>query len=307
MAYFAQASIDENGKIAGGAAGNQSGEELNCRLPYASSSNPWYAVIAKNSAVLAEMNKQAKYAIANPYIGYDQYQRNTILTQAKKFNWDLSKIDVLCECDCSSLLATVMICSVYIVLGNTAGDIVYNALYAGGNLPATSDFKSKVAKISQYFYIGAASYTPGYGLVRNGHAVIVVNSYVKAGKLPSNSNPSTPSSNLNVDGYWGQNTTFKLQKALGTTQDGIISGQYKADFDAVNRGGLELTTWRIGSGGSNVIRALQKKIGVNADGYFGTNSAKALQRYLGTTADGVVSGPSDMVKALQRKLNAGTF
>lgn len=134
-AYFAQASIDENGKIAGGVAGNQNGKELNTRNVYSSSSNPWlFSVIPLNEAVRSEMNRQAKAGVLNPYIGYDQYQRNTILIQARKVGWDLSKITVACECDCSSLLATVMICAVYKVMGQAAGDIVYNALYAGGNL-----------------------------------------------------------------------------------------------------------------------------------------------------------------------------
>lgn len=100
MAYFAQASIDERGKIAGGEAGNQTGAELNTRNTYASSSVPWlFSVIPLNEAVRSEMNRQAKAGVANPYIGYDQYQRNTILIQAKKVGWDLSKINVACECD----------------------------------------------------------------------------------------------------------------------------------------------------------------------------------------------------------------
>lgn len=151
-ACFAQASIDENGKIAGGVAGNQNGKELNTCSVYASSSKPWlFSVIPLNEAVRAEMNRQAKAGVANPYIGYDQYQRNTILIQAKKVGWDLSKITVACECDCSSFLATVMICAVYKVLGQAAGDMVYNALYAGGNLPATGNFKSKLASLGAYF------------------------------------------------------------------------------------------------------------------------------------------------------------
>lgn len=56
-----------------------------------------------------------------------------------------------------------------------------------------------------------------------------------------------------------------------------------------------------------MVKALQRKLGVTAGGYVGPNTIKALQRYLGTTADGCVSNPSLMVKALQKRLNAGTF
>ena len=123
----------------------------------------------------------------------------------------------------------------------------------------------------------------------------------------SSSTTSNPNDIISTDGWWGPNTTKKLQSILGTKVDGIISNQSLKDFDKINKGGLQMNTFRFGFGGSDVIRALQKKIGSNPDGYFGQNSVKALQKYLGTTEDGVVSGPSDMVKALQRKLNTGSF
>ena len=56
-----------------------------------------------------------------------------------------------------------------------------------------------------------------------------------------------------------------------------------------------------------MVRALQAKVGADADGYFGPGTCRALQRYLGTYADGYVDNPSNMVKELQRRLNAGAF
>lgn len=215
--YFAQASIDENGRIAGGRAGNQNGKELNTCNVYSSSSKPWlFSVIANDPRIQAEMSREAKAAVANPFIGYDQNQRNTILVQARKANWDLAAINIACECDCSSLLATVMICAVYRVLGQAAGDIVYNALYAGGNLPATGNFKSKLASLGAYFTTGRAVYTPGYGLVRDGHAVIVVDALVAGGKLTSGAASSgtiLASSKYPCKGWTGDEVK-RLQKAL---------------------------------------------------------------------------------------------
>lgn len=112
---------------------------------------------------------------------------------------------------------------------------------------------------------------------------------------------------IHVTGIWDIPTTKALQKALGTTQDGIISGQAYSDLRAINRGGLSVSTWKTGKGGSDVIYALQKKIGAKPDRYFGRNSLIALQKYCGTTKDGVVSNPSDVVREMQRRLNAGTF
>ena len=118
---------------------------------------------------------------------------------------------------------------------------------------------------------------------------------------------SQPSSGggLAVDGYFGAATVSALQTALGTTVDGCVSGQDYRDMAAI--GGKPTGAWRIGSGGSQMVKALQSKLGVDADGYFGRNTCRALQSRMGTTVDGVLSKPSACVKELQRRLTAGTL
>lgn len=125
----------------------------------------------------------------------------------------------------------------------------------------------------------------------------------------STASSSSSSSNgaLSVDGLWGQNTTTAVQKALGTTVDGIVSNQSQSDFNKCNNGGLLTSTFHFGSGGSPMMKALQSKVGSTADGYIGKNTVKALQTYLGTTVDGVVDSPSPMVKQLQTRLNNDNF
>lgn len=108
---------------------------------------------------------------------------------------------------------------------------------------------------------------------------------------------------LVVDGQWGEATTRRLQEYLGTPVDGILSHQWKSDANQY----LFSAQWDRTQNGSTVIRALQNKLHVGADGLFGTKSIYALQNYLGTPADGVISNPSTMVAELQRRLNAGTF
>lgn len=115
---------------------------------------------------------------------------------------------------------------------------------------------------------------------------------------------SAPKSSLKVDGKWGEGTTKALQKALGTTVDGIISRQPRNSVTEAFYG----NTISFGSGkGSPVVRALQTKIGAKADGKFGPATIRALQTYLGTTKDGVLSRPSLAVEEMQRRLNAGTL
>ena len=110
---------------------------------------------------------------------------------------------------------------------------------------------------------------------------------------------------LEVDGYWGSATVSACQEALGTSIDGIVSGQDYRDMNAI--GGRPTAAWQIGSGSSRMVQALQSKVGVDADGYFGPNTCRALQSYLGTEVDGVISKPSECVKELQRRLNDGSF
>lgn len=122
--------------------------------------------------------------------------------------------------------------------------------------------------------------------------------------------PSSPSgAGLSVDGLWGKETTRALQRALGTGADGIVSEQY-ACYRSSNPGLLPSSwSWKTApeAGGSPMVKALQRKLGVAVDGYVGPSTIAALQRRLGTGADGRVSKPSPMVKELQRRLNAGTF
>lgn len=57
------------------------------------------------------------------------------------------------------------------------------------------------------------------------------------------------------------------------------------------------------TGYSALIRAIQKKVGANPDGWIGTETIKKMQAWLGTVQDGCVSNPSDVVKAFQKWLN----
>lgn len=115
--------------------------------------------------------------------------------------------------------------------------------------------------------------------------------------------PATkPKFNIAVDGFWGKGTNEALQKTLGTYVDGVISGQYN-NYTTRSLYSVSFSN----RNGSNMVRALQKLIGVTADGYLGPNTIKALQKYLGTPIDGKLSKPSMMVKEMQRRLNNGTF
>ena len=109
---------------------------------------------------------------------------------------------------------------------------------------------------------------------------------------------------LVVDGIFGVNTIKRLQSVLGTPVDGLISSQYSGNRQYVPAAGSGWL-WSVNPAGSQAIAALQRKLGVEADGIIGPTTIKALQRYLGVEADGYCG--SITVRALQARLNTGTF
>lgn len=157
------ASIDENGKAHSGTAGDQNGKELCTRNWY---SKPWTAVFRpKDSKVAEKIAVAMEQACANDKIGYDQYQRTTLYAQAQAVNWDLSKITVACECDCSSLVAVCV---------NAAGIRVSKDMYTGNEatvLNATGAFTSYT---DSKYISGSAHLMRGDILLGKGHTAVVL-------------------------------------------------------------------------------------------------------------------------------------
>ncbi len=105
------------------------------------------------------------------------------------------------------------------------------------------------------------------------------------------------------DGWWGTNTTRDLQRAAGTPVDGVVSDQssYWRPFLEACQGGWEWVP-PAQSGGSLLICAMQRAMGISVDGVFGAESIAALQDRHGIPRDGRLSGPSATVVAMQRAL-----
>lgn len=147
------ASIDENGKAAGGAAGDQTGCEVCIRSYY---KNTWDAVMRPKKLEIAE--KSAKFiedACANANIGYDQWGRNSLFTEAKKVNFNCSKITVKCECDCSSLIHVAVLAAGANVryVGNAfTTRTMIDKLMASGDYEKLTD--SKYIKSDEYLKRG---------------------------------------------------------------------------------------------------------------------------------------------------------
>ena len=118
--------------------------------------------------------------------------------------------------------------------------------------------------------------------------------------------PSYDSGDIDVDGWCGRDTISKWQQALGTEVDGVMSGQYSGNRKYC----LNLCSVSYGGGGnSEMVRAIQRRVGATADGYFGRETITALQEYLECNGYSVGSWGCngyfghDTVCALQRSLN----
>ena len=225
------ASIDENGRITGGAAGDQSGREVCKRTWY---NKPWTRVFRPNGSEVAEKIARAmEQACANDHIGYDQNQRTTLFTQAKACGWDLSKITTNCETDCSALVAVCV---------NAAGINVSKDMYTGSEetlLSRTGRFttltSSTILNSSDYLKRGDI-------LLSNGHTAVVLSNGPKASGVTN----TAPTGNTKYVGKGIGSATAKATmnirtgagtqyKSLGTIKTGTVvevlektaSGWYK--------------------------------------------------------------------------------
>ena len=110
------------------------------------------------------------------------------------------------------------------------------------------------------------------------------------------------------DGIWGKETTKKAQEAFGVKITGKVTKQL-AKFKSICKAAVGGWEWTgsSGDGGANLIKEMQKWLGVTVDGHIGPNTIKALQKRMGTPVDGVLSYPSKCVKEFQHWLNKGGF
>ena len=120
------ASKDEYGKYSRGAAGDQTGREVEQRDWY---NRPWDVVARPVYDYIATcIANVATVLAASPAIGYDQNERLTLYRACSRINWDISRIGELspCECDCSSFIAVVLrFCGIEIPENVWTGNLEY--------------------------------------------------------------------------------------------------------------------------------------------------------------------------------------
>lgn len=118
----------------------------------------------------------------------------------------------------------------------------------------------------------------------------IINPGVKSPKV-------APVPKLKIDGIGGPSTVRAMQRFFGTTQDGEISGQKKANakyFPA-------LKAVKFGDGGSPCIKKLQKWCAIEQTGVLNSGTVKAWQKKIGADPDGIFGEQS--MKKWQKYLN----
>ena len=170
MVIIGNAKIDEQGRISGGVAGDQTGKEV-CSHGWVDKG--WNKMIRpKNSMVAEKIARAMEQACQNNHIGYDQKERTSLYFLAREVGWDLSKITKNCETDCSALVAVCV---------NAAGIPVSKDMYTGN--------EAKVLKDTGHFtvytdikYLGSDMYLKrGDILLKEGsHTAVVLTNGSKA-------------------------------------------------------------------------------------------------------------------------------
>lgn len=230
------ARIDENGKLSGGAAGDQTGKEVSTQ-DYYMHSKGWYLFRPKTTEDAEKIAAAMQSACDNANIGYDQGNRLDVITQVKRYG-SMEKISVKTEADCSSL---VRACCVE--AGFDPGN--FNTASEAAALEKTGRFRGKMSVTeSMILYDGDILVTK-----TKGHTVVVVPVYKKTGKRQTlrtgsrNSDVTYLQKRLTAQGYgvgeidgsFGQKTLEAVksyQADYGLTVDGIVGDKTWASLVA---------------------------------------------------------------------------
>lgn len=146
-------------------------------------------------------------------------------------------------------------------------------------------------------------YLSSHGVSKQQLAANIRTGLKENGYNPAPVPPSKPNTGaLTIDGDWGAATTKALQRAYNTPVDGVVSSQYPwSNF----KGRVYGFGYSYNPAGSQLIAAIQRRLGVIPDGLLGAVTIRAMQRKLGTPADSIISKNSRMVMAMQQALNSG--
>ena len=253
------ASISENGTIKG-KAGDQTGKEVTTRKWYKHSKG-WYALECLIPGMEEYIAEAMEKACANPDIGYNQYENQTLWNNVKDKGYDPSKTTKKVNTDCARL---VRLCIQYACV-KMGLDIIIPDFYTATMatvLVRTGLFR----KLSDSKYTAQDSYLRrGWPMVTRtkGHAIVVLENGKKAGATTTPGGAAyVLGSRLLRNGDEGPDVK-ELQSLL--IQLGYDLGKWGADGD-------------FGDATEMAVRAFQKDNRLEVDGIVGEETYGALMK-----------------------------
>lgn len=169
--YVASARIDENGEAHGGKAGDQTGKEVSSQVWYEHDKG-WVLLRCRDPDKRKKIAKCMRDAYVNEYIGYDQYQRDTLYEAVKGNKFDVNTLEKSVETDCSALVR-VCVCYAGIDCPNFRTTDQAKVLTNTGWFDKLTE--NKYVKQPDYLLEGDILVTK-----TQGHTVVVLNNGAKA-------------------------------------------------------------------------------------------------------------------------------
>lgn len=243
--YVGSARIDENGAAHGGKSGDQTGKEVS-RQKWYRHSKGWRVFRPKDRAAALRIAEAMLAACNNGKIGYDQWQRNTLYTQAEKVGFDIGKVTKACETDCSAL---VRVCCAW------AGITGLPAAMRTGSMPANLMNTGAFTELRGDKYTASDAHL-GRGDIlvtkTSGHTVVVLTDGPQYEPAPV---PHAPKlgERLLKNGAEGTDVAELQQALISLGYDCGISGPGGDYTDATEM----------------AVRAFQKDAGITVDGDYG--------------------------------------
>lgn len=200
------ARMDENGKITGGAAGDQTGQEV-ATQDYYMHSKGWHLLRPKSSEDAERLASAMSAACANDNIGYDQGNRLDVIEKLAKYR-SMAKIAEKTEADCSSLVRGCCI-----EAGFDPGN--FNTSGEAAALSKTGRFEGKASVTSStVLYNGDVLVTQ-----TKGHTVIVTSGNPRKASADTAVNTSAPQA---------KPSTAQAKPDAAASYDKGIAGKYRA-------------------------------------------------------------------------------
>lgn len=229
--FISHAVHDERGKSSGGKSGDQTGTEVLTQEWYCHESSPWLNVFRAKKKEAQEQIAKCAEDIVKANVGYDQSERTTLYNEANKVGFDIEKISVPVETDCSAMVSVCV---------NASGINIPKDMYTGNEynvLMATGQFDVFAGK---EYTRSSQKLKRGDILLKSGHtAIVTAQKYIISRQFEYNPDRIMRGSDVkqvqkklkelnyfdrDCTGRYGKHTTaaiVRYQKDMGLIPDGI--------------------------------------------------------------------------------------